>query len=71
VSREIVNADAAGERGGRFCARAPARYRAHCYEGVGSVLASLERTPEKLTARCRAVSGRQAHACLRGAGLVS
>jgi mono/diheme cytochrome c family protein len=71
VSREIVNADAAGERGGRFCARAPARYRAHCYEGVGSVLASLEQTPEKLTARCRAVSGRHAHSCLRGAGLVS
>ena len=69
VSREIVNADAAGERGGRFCARAPRRHRAHCYEGVGSVLASLEPTPEALTARCRAVSGRNARSCLRGAGL--
>ncbi len=71
VSREIVNADAAGERGGRFCARTPSRYRAHCFEGVGSVLASLEPTAEALTARCRAVSGRKAQSCLRGAGLVS
>ena len=71
ASREIVNADAAAERGGRFCARAPARHRAHCYEGVGSVLASLEATPEALTARCREVSGRHARSCLRGAGLVS
>ncbi|MGH2899564.1 MAG: hypothetical protein ACRDMZ_12895, partial [Solirubrobacteraceae bacterium] len=71
VSREIVNADAAGERGGRFCARAPARYRTHCYEGVGSVLASLEATPAALRARCRSVSGRWTRGCLRGAGLVS
>ena len=71
VSREIVNADAAGERGGRFCARTPSRHRAHCFEGVGSVLASLEPTAEALTARCRAVSRRNARSCLRGAGLVS
>lgn len=71
VAREIVNADAAGERGGRFCARAPARHRPHCFEGVGSVLASLEPTPSALRARCRAVSGRHARSCLRGAGLVA
>ncbi len=71
VSREIVNADADGRRGGRFCARVPSRHRAHCYEGVGSVLASLEPTAAALTARCRQVSGRHAQSCLRGAGLVS
>jgi mono/diheme cytochrome c family protein len=71
VAREIVNADAAGERGGRFCAQAPARHRARCYEGVGSVLASLEPTAEDLTARCRQVGGRHGRSCLRGAGLVS
>lgn len=71
VSREIVNSDAAGGRGGRFCARAPSRYRVHCYEGVGSVLASIEPTPAALRATCRTVSGRYAHGCLRGAGLVS
>jgi mono/diheme cytochrome c family protein len=71
VSREIVNADAAGQRAGRFCARAPARHRAHCYEGAGSVLASLEPNAAALRARCRAVSGRHGQSCLRGAGLVS
>jgi len=71
AAREIVNADAAGERGGRFCARAPARLRGHCYEGVGSVLASLEPTPAALRSTCREVSGRHARSCLRGAGLVS
>jgi cytochrome c553 len=71
VAREIVNADAAGTRGGRFCRRAPARHRAHCHEGVGSVLASLEPTAVALRARCRAVSGRHVRSCLRGAGLAS
>ena len=71
VAREIVNADAAGERGGRFCGRAPKRHQAHCFEGVGSVLASLEPTPDALRAKCRQVSGRHAQSCLRGAGLVA
>jgi mono/diheme cytochrome c family protein len=71
VAREIVNADASGGRGGRFCARAPARHRAHCYAGVGSVLASLAPTAAALRATCRTVSGRYAQGCLRGAGLVS
>ncbi|HVF76803.1 MAG TPA: hypothetical protein VNA28_00780, partial [Solirubrobacteraceae bacterium] len=71
ASREIVNADAAGQRGGRFCSRAPARHRPRCYEGVGSVLASLEPTADELTARCREVGGRNVKSCLRGAGLVS
>ena len=71
VSREIVNADAAPERGAHFCARAPARHRAHCYEGVGSVYAALAPTPEALRAKCREISGRHVQACLRGAGLVS
>ena len=71
VAREIVNADADANRGGRFCARSPRRHQPRCYEGVGSVLASLEPTPEALRARCRAVSGRNARSCLRGAGLVA
>ena len=71
AAREVVNADADASRGGRFCARAPARHRAHCYEGVGSVLVSLEPTPEALREECRAVGGRHARSCLRGAGQVS
>lgn len=69
VSREIVNSDAEGTRGGRFCARAPKRYQVHCYEGVGSVLAALARSESALRATCRRVSGRHTQGCLRGAGL--
>ncbi len=69
ASREIVNSDAEGTRGGRFCARAPARHRTRCYEGVGSVLAALAPSAAKLRATCRTVSGRHAQSCLRGAGL--
>jgi mono/diheme cytochrome c family protein len=69
VAREIVNADADGARGGRFCARAARRLRGRCLEGVGSVLASIEPTARRLRRTCRAVAGRRARACLRGAGL--
>ena len=68
-SRDITSSDAGGARAGRFCARAPSRHQAHCYEGVGSVLGSIETTPEALRARCQQVGGRHVHACLRGAGL--
>jgi len=71
VSREIVNADAGGERGGRFCAQNPKAHRARCYSGVGSVLASLESTPDALKARCNEVSGRYGQDCQRGAGLIA
>jgi len=69
VSREIVNADAGPDRAGRFCAQAPRSGRARCFVGVGSVLASLVTDPAKLREPCRAVGGRCAAACRRGAGL--
>ncbi|MDQ3723902.1 MAG: cytochrome c [Actinomycetota bacterium] len=69
VSRDITSSDAGGARAGRFCARAPIPHREHCYEGVGSVLGSIETTPAALRARCRQVGGRHLQACLRGAGL--
>jgi cytochrome c553 len=71
VAREIVNADAEGARGGRFCAGVRVRYRDRCYAGVGSVLASIEATAERLRSACRAVSGEHLGACLRGAGLAA
>jgi len=71
VAREIVNADAAGARGARFCAIVPARYRGRCYNGVGSVLAAIEPTPPALRSACRELSGRYGDSCRRGGGLVS
>jgi mono/diheme cytochrome c family protein len=71
VAREIVNADARGARAGRFCAQTRAPFRDHCYAGVGSVLASLEPTAQRLRAACRAIGAEHLAACLRGAGLSS
>jgi cytochrome c553 len=71
VAREIVNADASGPRGGRFCALTARRFRERCYSGVGSVLASIEPTSQALRGACRRVSGHYADGCLRGAGLSS
>ena len=51
VAREIVNSDAAGERGARFCEKVPKRHRHRCFTGVGSVMASIEQTEDRL--RCR------------------
>jgi hypothetical protein len=67
--RDIVNTDAKADRGGRFCAGVPNRYRDRCYQGVGSIIASLEASKGAQTATCRRVSGRYANACLVGAGL--
>jgi hypothetical protein len=71
VVREIVNSDAAPERGARFCAQLESRYRAHCYSGVGSVLSSLITDPAKLRAACRRFGGRHARSCEEGGGLVA
>jgi hypothetical protein len=71
VAREIVNSDAGGERGARFCARAPTRYRRHCYSGVGSVISAITTSEPQLRATCRRLSGRYDRSCLEGAGLVA
>jgi hypothetical protein len=69
AAREIVNSDAAPERGGAFCRSVAEADRSRCFEGVGSVLASLQPTEDALRAACRKVSGRYAAACRRGGGV--
>jgi mono/diheme cytochrome c family protein len=71
VSREIVNSDAGGARGARFCAGVPARYQDHCYAGVGSVMAAIVQQPAKLRAACHQLSGQRWRSCEVGAGLVA
>ena len=71
VAREIVNSDAAGERGARFCQRVPQRHRSRCFSGVGSVMSSIEPTQDALRAACRRLSGRYNRFCQQGAGLIA
>ncbi len=68
VVREIVNSDAAPERGGRFCQQVQSKFRARCFSGVGSVMSAIE-SGDKLRATCRTVAGRHARSCFEGAGL--
>ena len=68
VVREIVNSDAAPERGGRFCEQLRKAYRSRCFSGVGSVMSAIE-TGDTLRATCRRIAGRNARSCYEGAGL--
>jgi hypothetical protein len=71
VVREIVNSDASGERGARFCTKVEQANRHRCYAGVGSVIAAIEPTQQALRAACKRLSGRQSRACLEGAGVLA
>ena len=71
VAREIVNSDAAGERGARFCNKVPKAHRHRCFTGVGSVMASIEQTEDRLRTALGGLCGRNERACLEGAGLVA
>jgi len=71
VAREIVNSDAGGERGARFCQQVAKQHRPRCFAGVGSVMASVEQTEQGLRSACRKLSGRHERSCLQGAGLVA
>ncbi|HEX6388288.1 MAG TPA: cytochrome c [Solirubrobacteraceae bacterium] len=69
AAREIVNADAGSKRAARFCRSVRRGHRAHCFEGMGSVLHSLK-SGDALRDECRAAAGPSyAAACRLGAGL--
>ena len=68
VVREIVNSDAAPDRGGRFCEQVDKTFRSRCFSGLGSVMAALE-SGDTLRATCRRVAGRHVRSCLEGSGL--
>jgi cytochrome c553 len=70
VSKDIVNTDAKGDRAAEFCPRAPKRWQPRCFEGVGSVLASLNGTAKQRRDACRAVTRKYYDDCLAGAGVI-
>ena len=71
AAREIVNSDAEGARGARFCNKAPKRDRERCFIGIGSVMASVKSSENALRGACRDLSGKYDRACLEGGGLVA
>lgn len=71
ASRDYANNYAGGEKAARLCVLAPKRYRARCFNGVGTILGALNRYGRQRRAACAAVTppayGRD---CLRGAGVI-
>jgi hypothetical protein len=69
AARDRVSNDAGAKRAAAFCSGAPARAR--CYEGIGTILATLASEIDRTRAACaeaaRGASDRVA--CLRGAGI--
>ncbi|MDQ2984552.1 MAG: c-type cytochrome [Actinomycetota bacterium] len=71
AARDFANTDANGRRASLLCRIAPERYRVQCFEGVGSILGSLNTYGPQRRAACKAVTPkRYLRACLRGAAVV-
>jgi cytochrome c553 len=69
AARDIANNDANGKRAARFCDKVRASARAHCFEGVGTILGGLHTYADERRAACAALTTRYLADCARGAGL--
>jgi len=70
AARDRGNNYAGGREATRLCTAAPARYRARCYEGIGTILGSLHRSGAERRAACDAVTPKAYRRdCYRGAAV--
>ena len=70
ASRDYGNNYAGGPQAARLCNLSPARYRARCFEGVGTILGALHRLGNERRAACNAVTpSRYRSDCYRGAAI--
>ena len=64
AARDISSQDAGGARAGRFCAAVAVPLRARCFNGVGTILAGLTRSPDRLRELCGEITSRYVRECL-------
>jgi cytochrome c553 len=70
ASRDYANNYAGGKEAARLCNMSPARYRAYCFEGVGTILGAIHRDTAGRRGACEAVTPRRyLPDCLRGAAV--
>ncbi|MGH3018018.1 MAG: c-type cytochrome [Gaiellaceae bacterium] len=73
AARDITYNDAGPKRAKLFCNDAPTRYRAYCWQGIGTILGSLNTYREQRKAACRRATrgGQSAYYgdCIRGANV--
>jgi cytochrome c553 len=67
AARDIVSNDAGPRRAIPLCNGAPTSARAHCFEGIGTILGGLHVYREERRAACRAATKRYFQDCARGA----
>jgi hypothetical protein len=62
VARDFVNNDVHGRRAARFCNLVPARVKAYCFFGIGTILATFE-APPQVVRSCLALTRAFAREC--------
>jgi hypothetical protein len=71
AARDYANNYAGGREAARLCNRAPSRFRARCFEGVGTILGAMHSSGSERRAACADVTPRRyRHACLTGAAVL-
>lgn len=71
AARDYANNYAGGREAAHLCNVAPSRYRARCYEGIGTILGALHSLGSDRKAACDAVTPRRyRRACLKGAAVL-
>jgi hypothetical protein len=70
AARDIASNAASGGPAASFCRVVSGRVRPRCFEGVGTILATLATDTAAVRSQCASLAGRQHRdSCLRGAGL--
>ena len=67
AARDMTADLSSGQRAAGLCARAPARYRARCFYGIGTIVGSFSASPSRGAEVCTALTRLYATACRRGA----
>ena len=71
AARDFGNNYAADPRSLAICAATPARYKARCYEGLGTIIGALHRDEAGRRAGCaKGIPKQYVTACLRGAAVL-
>jgi hypothetical protein len=70
ASRDYANNYAGGKQAAALCNLSPKRFRGRCYEGIGTILGSINRYTQQRKSACKAVAPRRYLAdCYRGAAV--
>ncbi len=71
AARDIASQAASGAPAATFCRKVAPRLQSRCYEGVGTIIATLETKERAIRERCAAITRGNRDDCVRGAGLSS